>query len=58
MCLKYTRDVSVQYRCLTGDLPSRMPGKAVTKSNTAHASSEVQEKVKMSTTNFGGQFIC
>ena len=45
LCLRYIRDASLQYRCLTGDLPSRMPGKAITKSNTTNSNDEDGDKV-------------
>ena len=43
--LKYIRDVSLQYRCIEGDLPSRMPGKAVLKPNAVKSTDKAEEKV-------------
>ena len=43
--MKYIRDVSLQYRCIAEDLPSRMPGKAISKPNAVKSTDEAEEKV-------------
>ena len=43
--MKYIRDVSLQYRCIEGDLPSRMPGKVILNTNAVKSTDEAEEKV-------------
>ena len=43
--MKYIRDISLQYRCIEGDLPSRMPGKATLKPNAVKSTDKAEEKV-------------